>query len=139
MAIILATGYNPRQSRRSISACVGWAKQEADSHRLYAETADGTQPDTQASHVLADGTAATCLTVKTVTDPAIHRVALPQWRDAEQSCGQLDRTTRLLGHQPDSHRHTICIVTTPVFRLKGINDLESTNQAIQHLLGFYDP
>ena len=26
MATIVATGYNPRQSRRSISACVGWAK-----------------------------------------------------------------------------------------------------------------
>lgn len=26
MATILATDYNPRQSRHSISACVGWAK-----------------------------------------------------------------------------------------------------------------
>jgi len=38
--------------------------------------------------------------------------------DAEQSCGQLERPTRLFGHRPDSHPHTICIVTTQVFRLK---------------------
>jgi hypothetical protein len=94
-------------SQTVLSALV-WAGQcqEGGSHRLYAETADDTQRDTQATQALADGTAATCLTVKTVADLAIHGVALLGWRDAEQSCGHLDRTTRLFSHRPDSHRHT---------------------------------
>jgi hypothetical protein len=34
---------------------------------------------------------------------------LPGWRDAKQSCGQLNRPARLFGHRPDSHPHTIYI------------------------------
>lgn len=36
---------------------------------LYAEIADDPQHDARASHALADGTAATGLTVKIVADP----------------------------------------------------------------------
>ena len=52
---------------------------------------DDTQGDTQASYALVDEAVSTGLTVTTVAVPAIHGVALPGWRDAEQSCGQLDR------------------------------------------------
>ena len=43
--------------------------------------------------------------------PAIHGAALPGWRDAEQSCGQVDRTTRLFGHRRDRHRPTIASIS----------------------------
>jgi hypothetical protein len=56
-----------------------WAgqDQEGGSQRLYAETADDTQRDIRASDALANGTVSPGMTVKTVTDPAIHGVVLP--------------------------------------------------------------
>ena len=41
----------------------------AGAGHLYAEIADDPRRDAQASHALADGTAATGLTVKIVADP----------------------------------------------------------------------
>jgi len=95
-AQIRATGYNPRNKTCYQRLCgLGKTKKKA----LI-----------QASDALANGTVSTAMTVKTVADPAIHGVVLPGSRDAEQPCGQLDRPTRLFGHRPDSHPHTICIV-----------------------------
>ena len=55
---------------RVLSARVWTGKsQEGGARRLYAETADHAHRDAQASDVLADDTAATGLTVKTVADP----------------------------------------------------------------------
>lgn len=58
----------------------GGKSQEGGPHRLYAETADHTQRNAQTSDALADGTASTRLTVKTVADPISfpHHMTYPE-------------------------------------------------------------
>ena len=50
-------------------------------------------------------------------------VALPGWRDAEQSCGRLDRTARLFGHRPDSHPHPYIYFTGILITIAPITSL----------------
>ena len=55
--------------KASLATPLGEMRNSQGPHRLYAEAADHTQLDAQASNARADGTASARVTVKTVVDP----------------------------------------------------------------------
>ena len=58
-----------RALKASLAAPLGEIWKREGPHRLYAEIADRTQRDPQASELLADGSASARLVVKIVADP----------------------------------------------------------------------
>ena len=62
-------GRSMRAVKVSLASHLAEMRNREGPHRLYAETADHTQRDAQASDALADGTVSARLSVKTVADP----------------------------------------------------------------------
>ena len=58
-----------RAVKDGLATPLGEMRNREGPHRLYAETADHTQRDAQASDALVDGTVSARLSVKIVADP----------------------------------------------------------------------